>query len=42
MSTWNKFKILGTLIPAIGTIVGIIFDDKAKKKEDEAQKTKKK
>ena len=41
MSGWSKLKILGTLIPAIGAIVGIVLEDKADKKKEEKKKAEK-
>lgn len=35
---WTKLKILGVLIPAIGSIVGIIIDDKVAKAEKKEKK----
>lgn len=37
---WTKLKILGVLIPAIGSIIGIIIDDKVAKAEKKEREKK--
>ena len=39
---WTKIKIIATIVPAIGTIIGIILDDKVAKHEKQEKESKKK